>query len=272
MNIIPISSFPKSGNTWLRFLIGNVIKQNVELTYSNISSVIPADWSVLERLDISNFNSNGAAFIKEHSQYNEHFAGKVSGAIYVIRNGFDVLSSYFEFIQAQAPGLYKNIEDFSEEYWYNFGTWGEHANSWINHCSESKPVVVIKYEDLLSDPFNEVKKIMRFFKIDCSDEVIKRSVQKSSSKEMKKFKDSSLFMNSKIETYNFVNKATSDRNQNISSAIKKEFMNDPLNYIFLKKYYPESLNGYVPTKIKKYKPKFLISVKRKVLYKFGIIK
>ena len=34
-------SYPRSGNTWTRFLLGNLISQNEPVTFSNIESRIP---------------------------------------------------------------------------------------------------------------------------------------------------------------------------------------------------------------------------------------
>ncbi|HVN19470.1 MAG TPA: hypothetical protein VMU05_11870, partial [Dongiaceae bacterium] len=49
-----LTSYPRSGNTWTRFLVGNLIHPHAPVTFLNIEKIVPdmyktADW-VLRRL------------------------------------------------------------------------------------------------------------------------------------------------------------------------------------------------------------------------------
>ncbi|MGH9453777.1 MAG: hypothetical protein ACRD2O_07390, partial [Terriglobia bacterium] len=45
LNILPddifLVSFPKSGNTWTRFLIGNLVHPEELITFANVSRIVP---------------------------------------------------------------------------------------------------------------------------------------------------------------------------------------------------------------------------------------
>ena len=105
---VGICSYPKSGNTWLRFLLANMMQRNSNITYNNINGIVPTGLPVK-----ASFASNleGWQFYKTHLPMVEA-AGTYDKLIYIVRNGFDALESYRWFLDKQHPKLFEDEKDF----------------------------------------------------------------------------------------------------------------------------------------------------------------
>jgi hypothetical protein len=145
-----IVSYPKSGNTWLRFIIANLLNSNNEIiNFHNVSNYVP-EMGVQDNL-ISTLQRPRK--IKSHATYNPKF----SKVIYLIRDPRDVYVSYYHYSK---KSLAQNI-DFSSFLRRNDiypCRWHTHVESWLN---KSNIFALIKYEDLLEDPFKEISKIAK---------------------------------------------------------------------------------------------------------------
>jgi hypothetical protein len=90
-NIVWISSYPKSGNTWVRFLLLNLIYGKQETT-KDLNRLIPD-------IHKSDFTSpppdQPTTFIKSHFKMSEDMPllERTAGFIYVVRNPIDVVLS-----------------------------------------------------------------------------------------------------------------------------------------------------------------------------------
>ena len=175
-------SYPKSGNTWLRFLIGNYIT-DCGVDFSNSHLVMP---------DV-HFNPKDCSgvefrprFIKSHKPYTPSYPR----VIYIIRDGRDAAVSYY-FYQQKAGKLEKNapfaafLEKFAREGIEGYGTWSDHVESWLEKRGQGN-MLVLKYEEMLDDTERELDKVVRFVGLEYDSEKIKRAVKASSFKEMQK--------------------------------------------------------------------------------------
>lgn len=66
----------------------------------------------------------------------------------------------------------------------HFGTWGENVGSWLGAREHDPNFLIIRYEDLLTMPNQEVKKIAEFLKLETSDELISHAIEASSFENM----------------------------------------------------------------------------------------
>ena len=87
-NDIFLVSYPKSGNTWLRFLIGNVLFE--DFNFKNMEELIP-DIYVNNNSKLKKFTS--PRILKSH----EYFDPRYSKVIYIVRDPRSVFVSYFEY-------------------------------------------------------------------------------------------------------------------------------------------------------------------------------
>lgn len=180
-------SYPKSGNTWLRTILANLlIKNNDEISLKNVGEFIPDTYSEkqlkLAREKESQFRRLEKQIFKSHDPYYRNY--KNSKVIYLIRNGQDAIYSYYHYLCARReihPSI-ESIIDGSEA--GSMGKWSDHVCGWLE--ADSKNILVVKYEDLKIQPFTEVNRIVEFIQLEVNEHDILIAIEKSNFEEMKK--------------------------------------------------------------------------------------
>jgi hypothetical protein len=178
-------SYPRSGNTWTRFLIANLVYPNVDVSFQNIERLIPDTSSQSSR---ALRRTPRPRIIKTH-EYFDHRCRKV---ICIVRDPRDVALSYYDFqrkyrhIEDGYP-LAKYVDDFvsgrlNSKDW---GTWGENVASWIYTRGKSKDFLLTRYEDMMEDPVRELARTASFLGIGPDPTRIEQAVQRSSADRMR---------------------------------------------------------------------------------------
>jgi len=213
-NIVWLASYPKSGNTWLRAFLANLIANRptpVRLTelpnygrleaepelYSRIAGRPSTELSFTElcalRPQVHAAIAAAApktVFVKTHSM-----AGAMdgvplltpsvsAGSIYVVRNPLDVvisMSHHFG-IDLDAAIDYLNNENSATENSDLFvseflGSWSQHAKSWAD--LESERILILRYEDLLEKPAKYFGKVARMIGADNDRIRVERAIRHS---------------------------------------------------------------------------------------------
>ena len=176
-----IVSFPKSGNTWIRIILSNIlsIEKGRDIFLKEIQSFVP-DSHIQTQIDEAGksgsiFSSLNFQFIKSHDPYSDFFKDK--NVIYIVRDGRDVLNSYFHYLNARHEKKVKMLDLIEHGSQFGFGSWSEHIKSWHNgQCSK---FIVLRYEDLLQDTESEMKKLLKFIDFEVSDKILKTAVDNS---------------------------------------------------------------------------------------------
>ena len=249
-NIVPLVSFPKSGNTWMRFLLSNLFKKdkNLQINFNNINTFSPTS----RYQNLNNFKNHLTAespiFIKEHINFKDLEYDDFKKAIYIYRNGFDALLSYWHFTNARLPKKYANIETFSKYYWDYCGHWGDHIHSWLysKKAQSSHSIYAISYEDLMLNPFKTLNDCLIFLGYEFSSQEIEKAIFLSSKEKMSAMENSAEFMKSRVKHFNFVRSATTNESKkNLPLAPKKEFMKNKRNYqLMVKLGYTAKINEW----------------------------
>jgi hypothetical protein len=178
-------SFPRSGNTWTRFLVCNLINPDDPVNFAKLESRIPEIYDVTDR--------NLRAFprpriIKSH----ECFDPRYKKIIYIVRDPRDVLISYYEFqlkrrVITEECSLEEFVPRFMEsEIEPKTGSWRDHVVSWTATRGGEKNFLLLRYEDMIADTQRESTKIASFLGFDTSAERIARAVALSSADRMRK--------------------------------------------------------------------------------------
>lgn len=177
-------SFPKSGNTWTRFLLANLIHPEEPATFANIHRLIP-DPSGTSKRDFDRMT--GVRIIKSH----ECFDPRYPSVIYIVRDPRDVAVSQYHYhrklmrIADDSP-----IETFITRFLAGetcpHGSWGENVVSWLATRENSPRFLLLRYEDMVADTVSELTKIAAFLGISKSPEQICRAVEQSSAGTMRK--------------------------------------------------------------------------------------
>jgi hypothetical protein len=169
-------SYPKSGNTWIRFIIGNLLKEEGEsIDFHSAINYVP---EIGTHDDVIN-EMLPPRIMKSHSLYQEAF----NNVIYIVRDPRDVYVSYFHYLKKRLPEN-MTFSQFLRKSDIYPSRWHIHVESWLGKPNVSS---VIKYEDLLIDPFHEVQKMSHLlFGDKIEDEKIKAAIDASSFGNMKK--------------------------------------------------------------------------------------
>jgi hypothetical protein len=168
-------SYPKSGNTWMRFLIGTLYF-GMNIDWLNIDK-FPDCYRPEEML----LSVPSPRLLKSHEPYDDRY----QKVIYVVRDVRDVCISYYYHHLRHGEGLERlHFDDFfqyfiSGEVWP--GLWDRHVSSWVEHRDNVKEgLLLIRYEDLKRNIYGEVEKIAAFLNLKRTDEEIKKAVEWSS--------------------------------------------------------------------------------------------
>lgn len=179
-----ITSYPRSGNTWMRFLVSNLIHQDDQTTFDTIDQRIP-DIHSMSDTTISGFPN--PRFLKSH----EYFDVRYPKVIYIVRDVRSVFVSLYHYRMRNGdlePGLpyFDFGVQFIDGIYPRYGTWEENVISWISvRGNDRERFLLLKYEDLLDNCIRELKKVVRFLELDRSQEDLKNAVRKSSLDNMK---------------------------------------------------------------------------------------
>src|SRR5664279_5432838 len=163
-------SYPRSGNTWTRFLIANLMHQQAPVSFANIERLIPDAEAQSSRY----MRGVGSPrMIKSHS----YFDPRYPRVIYIVRDPRDVSLSYYDFSRK-----YRHIEDSYplERYVDDFvagrlisadwGTWGENVASWAFARGARPGFLLVRYEDMKMRPEQELTRIAEFLGIEATPE------------------------------------------------------------------------------------------------------
>jgi Sulfotransferase domain len=178
-------SYPRSGNTWTRFLVCNLINPDNPVNFAQLESRIPEIYQVPDRV-LRRFPR--PRFIKSH----ECFDPRYKKVIYIVRDPRDVLISYYEFqlkrrVISDACSLEEFLPCFMEsEIEPKIGSWRDHVVSWIATRGGQKNFLLLRYEDMLADTQRESTKIAAFLGLDSNPERIARAVALSSADRMRR--------------------------------------------------------------------------------------
>jgi hypothetical protein len=217
-NIVWLASYPKSGNTWLRAFLANLVANHAdplrpdewvayaddeaeperfgelagrpshELTLDEIAVLRPRVHALIAQ------RARGTRFVKSHNM-SGNFDGEPlynwqvsAGAIYMVRNPLDVaisMSHHFglkidESIERLGNPQVATANDalFVSQM---LGSWSEHVKGWAD-LADRMPgkVIVLRYEDLLEKPARHFAKAAKLIGLGQDKARIERAVKHSS--------------------------------------------------------------------------------------------
>lgn len=185
-----IVSYPRSGNTWTRFLVANLIHPGEKATFLNIERLVPDSEAQSSRYLKQ---VPRPRVIKSH-QYFDHRYKKV---IYIVRDPRDVALSYYDFQRKyrqieDAYPLTRYVSDFVSGRLISadYGTWAENVASWVFPRGKSNAFLLLRYEDMLKDTVGELHRIAAFLNIAADRSRLEHAVECSSARQMRELEKS----------------------------------------------------------------------------------
>jgi hypothetical protein len=200
-----LASYPRSGNTWLRFVLGEATTGK-SITFDNVDEVIPElRW---HRRGQPIFE-DGGRLIKTHEPWRREYRK----AIYIVRDPRDVALS--QFARSQQLGIVDaNFDNFLPLYLqgqarvHPYGTWAAHVRSWLDSSlAREGKLLVVRFEDLRLNPEEELSRMVRFVNVPATAETIRTALANNSVEQMraKEVKSQKLYQ-STTEVGRFVRK------------------------------------------------------------------
>jgi hypothetical protein len=181
---IYLCSYPKSGNTWVRFMIANLLRPGIAVDFSTIESIVP-DWYINDEFALQKIDT--PRIIKSH----ESFRPEYQRVIYIVRDPRDVLVSYYYYMQRKRKiDAAVDLKSFSNMYLSgkldSYGTWGDNVGSWLGTCRGSDSLLLLRYEDILQDPHHQLQRIAQFIPIVANYDLLHSAVQLSEANSMRR--------------------------------------------------------------------------------------
>jgi hypothetical protein len=177
-------SYPKSGNTWSRFLIANLINPQNTATFANIHELVPdPDGTTKRHLQ----QMSRPRIIKSHSCFEPRFPR----VIYIVRDPRDVFISQYHYQRKRERiindfPLHSFLERFLAGQTCQHGSWGENVGTWMLARREHDNFLLLRYEDMLTDTVGELSRIAAFLKLRTSADQVRRAVELSSVEQMRR--------------------------------------------------------------------------------------
>ena len=177
-----IASYPRSGNTWTRFLIANLMHPGHQVTFANIETIIP-DATALSSRELKRVPR--PRLIKTH----EYFEPRYRKVIYLVRDPRDVVLSLYNFRRKyRSVADSYPIEQYVAERFLPGDldvSWGEHVGSWLGTRMNQPGFLLVRYEDLLQDPRRELCRLAGFLGIAASTEKLEQAIARSSANQLR---------------------------------------------------------------------------------------
>ena len=178
-----IVSYPKSGNTWTRFLIANLVHPEMRPDFSNINQIIPEPEAASTR---QLAKTPRPRILKSH----EYFDPRYRRIIYIVRDPRDVVLSQYHFhmkrgrIDENHP-IEKFVKSFVAGETSGYASWGENVAGWLATRYNSPGFLLLRYEDMLVNTAAELSKIATFLELDADTQRVEFAVKQSSADRMR---------------------------------------------------------------------------------------
>jgi len=168
-----VVSYPRSGNTWFRFLVANVLRPHDEVSFANIERIVPDIYANSHR-DLRRLPQ--PRVLKSH----ESFDRRYSRVVYLVRDPRRIAPSYYRFLRMTRRLPEESIEAFIERFLAGeldaYGTWDSHVRGWLDARGDEH-FAVVRYEDLERDTHAELRRCLTILEIPAEDGVLRSAVE-----------------------------------------------------------------------------------------------
>lgn len=168
-------SYPRSGNTYWRFLTANLISKGETVDWTNIERFAPDIYitrdSVLRTLP-------RPRYLKSHEAYKPAYRR----VVLIVRDPRDVAVSCFHFTKrwGMIPEDMQ-IDEFVPQWiagsFYTYGNWGEWHGSWTGARRDSADFWIFRYEDMVANPAEHLARLADALKLDVQAKDIERAIE-----------------------------------------------------------------------------------------------
>ena len=181
--MIWLASYPRSGNTWLRFMLTALLKGGVKKSLQ-VEAVVPD----IHKREIA--APENSLFAKTHFRWGaDHpYRNSTTGAVLLLRHPLDIIVSTWNYgrLIDQPVALETLVERYivKGRIWsYEFG-WAAHARSWLDQ--DDFETLTVRYEDMLDDTAAQLRRICEFAGFSAEDQAIRSAIETGRLERMQK--------------------------------------------------------------------------------------
>lgn len=178
-------SYPKSGNTWLRFILGDLLAGSPP-DFDTIDALVPL---VGSHRTAPRLLPGGRRLVKSHEALSAIPLVAGARAVYVARDGRDVAASYYHAALRRgrfAGSFSAFLQEFIDGTLDGYGPWADHVMSWCGGRLRGSPyLLVVRYEDLLAETNAVVGRVVDFLKLEVGPERVAEAVVRNAASGMR---------------------------------------------------------------------------------------
>lgn len=175
-----VVSYPKSGNTWVRFLLANALYPDADVDFHTIHDLVPE----VGKEDVRRAALPPPRILKSHAPYRAVYPR----VIYILRDGRDVYTSYYHYKKPNLPDDTTFESFLRRDLWPT--RWSDHVQGWMDAASARDNILVVRFEDLKDDSVRELRRMLDFIgEAHISANCIGEAVEKSSFENMRRLEE-----------------------------------------------------------------------------------
>lgn len=227
-----IVSYPNSGRTWLRVLLGKALCEH--FNYDDKQMVDTRNLTQALNVLTTKF-THDCSLVDSSKSYTvdnlsfDFMRYRNKKIVLLIRDPRDLMVSYF-FQQSKRDSQYQgSISDFIRDPMFGVNKLVRFNQMWFNHRQYLADMLLITYEDLRTDTSTNLKKILEFINVsNISKKVLDKSVEFASLNNMRKLEEQN-YWQEHSRGYNLLAKDISDKESYKSRRGKVGGYSDYLN-------------------------------------------
>jgi hypothetical protein len=174
-----LASYPRSGSTWTRHVLCNLISLE-ECGGREVGGSLNDTMPALGTSNLLRQWRHGTVprVVKTHSAYSPLFGR--TPAIGLTRDPRDVMVSRYHLVRDRLGSFDGTFAEFIRHPSYGLDSWFRHYLSWRDRW-----ILVLRYEDLLANPRPEFDRLLRTLRVSCPDELVDEAIERSSFQHMR---------------------------------------------------------------------------------------
>lgn len=188
---------PKSGNTWLAYMLAILLAKNREatVTLANVKEFIPTVHGKDYRIREFTLLPNPRIFREEYPVH----ADLYPKTIYLIRDPRAVLVSLYHMYGIECNDPDMSLPTFLDDYLAKQGCfqrwnrglirWDRQVQAWTEQAAHDPRVLIVRYEDMVRDRLTVLEQVAAFAGIPYDADQLKRIHERSSFEAMQKNED-----------------------------------------------------------------------------------